>query len=360
MHDNLNIRKTITEKILNNIPEGDYVISPIGIWAVFAMSGYTFKEVLKNLNLSKEDAFAMLEQYTEETADTDELMIKNLIWTQDSELVKNTPESEHVGVSSPIPSQEAADKIVEEFTKGLIKEFPGDLSAALTVFTNIITMVLEWKKHFTVVNNDDMKYWNVNEIMMDKGKQKDNGEVNFVYDDDRNLFAVFTKYSKENCQVISVISTDKEIRKESAFKVLQDVVEGERKTIAAEDLFAEDITQRSNFSITKTRAENDSYSVQIPAWELDVTTDLNNLFLLPPNTSMIQKAVAKYQVSGFKAAAVTAMMTRSAMIMGESYDVCLDFDKPFASAAVYESENWSNIPAFISWTESAVEPKDED
>lgn len=357
------MRELITEKVLEDADDGNFVFSPFGIWAVFAMSNYTFDEVLENLGMGKEDAFSFLEEMTKNANNSDELSVANLIWAENSEWLSEIPKSDVISAESAIPSQEKADAIVEEFTKGLIDKYPGDLSGVILAFTNIITMILEWDKPFKVfANSDEMSFWKVDEVMRTDGSQDYNETVGFVRDSDSNLFAVFQKYSSKDSKVISVVSTDSETRKESALRLAQDIVEGKIKPIAPMNLFVEEhVSSGDNFEISKVYKEKDSYSVKIPAWELDSTLLLNDLFVLPSDSSMIQKCVAKYQVEGFKAAAVTGMMMRSAMIMSESFHVDVKFDKPFTSAAVYSGNSeWAKIPAFISWTETAVEPKIED
>lgn len=358
-----NMRELITEKIIKNNDSGDWVFSPVGVWAVFAMSGYTFDEVLENLGMSKKEAFSLLESLTEQSNESDELNLANLIWAIDKEWLDEIPQSDAISIESPIPSKEKADSIVKEFTKGLINEYPGDLDNAIIAFTNIITMIFEWDKPFDVKPvSDGMSFWKVDEVMKSHGSQEYNEIVGFVRDEDSNLFAVFQKYSSNSSKVISVVSTDLESRKESALSLTQDIIEGKVVPISPRVIYREGIDKGNNFEISEIRKKSDSYSVNIPAWELDYTLNLNGLFSLPADTKMIQKCVAKYQVKGFKAAAVTSMAMGSAFIVAEnSYHVDLDFNKPFASAAVYLGDSkWSKIPAFVAWTETAIEPKEED
>lgn len=359
MSENVNMRETILDKIIEKADNGDFVCSPVGVWAVFAMAGYTFEEALENLSMTQEEAFEKLEQYSESSQKTDELLLKNFIWAEKEDFIKNTPDSDYIE-KGKIPSQKEADEIVKEFTKGLIDKFPGDLSQAILVFTNIITMVFEWKKEFDVIKTPDsmMLQWLVDEVLYEEGKQDDNGEVMFTYDDDNNLYALFAKYSGNGSYVISAVSTNDEISRDKTINVLYDVIEKKRKLLVAKQLFEQGITVGNNFEIKEFRqGVKDTYSVTIPAWEIESTLDLTNVFTMPGDTTMLQKAIAKYQVKGFKAAAVTAMLTRSAFIPPEkTYHVELQFDKPFASLAMYSSKEWKQTPAFVAWTEKAVEP----
>lgn len=353
------LRDQITNKMLNKLEEApNFVFAPIGVWAVFAMSGYSLDASLKILDLDKDEALNLLEAYSQEAESTDELSMTNLVWAKNSNLIL-TPESKHIETTCPVPSQEKANEIVNKLTEGLITEYPGDVDGADIVFTNILTMIFNWEQKFTPVPSpENFAFWKTDKVLLAKENQNESGDVGFVYDDDDNLFAVFSKYSQSGSKVISIVSTDDEIRKESAFHTLQDIVEGKKRVMPSSHLYNESITKGSNFNIDMVKGPQDSYEVKIPAWSISTLIDLNDVFGLDGQSSLAQEAVAQYQTEGFKAAAVTSMMMRSMMPVNKKCHTSLQFDKPFASAAVYRGGHWNKIPAFLAWTGEAVEPNE--
>lgn len=78
-----NLRDQITNKMLNMLEEdSNFVLAPIGVWAVFAMSGYSVESSLKNIDMDKDEAFKLLETYSQQTENTDELTMANMIWAK--------------------------------------------------------------------------------------------------------------------------------------------------------------------------------------------------------------------------------------------------------------------------------------
>lgn len=354
-----NLRDQITNKMLNMLEEdSNFVLAPIGVWAVFAMSGYSVESSLKNIDMDKDEAFKLLETYSQQTENTDELTMANMIWAKNFNLIL-APESKYIETTSPVPSQQKANEIVNKLTEGLITEYPGSVDGVDIAFTNVLTMIFNWAQKFTPVPTpENLPFWETDKVLSAKGNQYESGNVEFVYDDEDNLFAVFSKYSQGSSKVISIVSTDDETRKDSAFQTLQDIVEGKKTVFPASYLYGGGITRGGNFSIDMVKSNQDYYDVKIPAWDIRTLTDLSSTFNLDGQTSLVQEAVAQYQTEGFKAAAATSMMMMSMMPIHKKYYTSLQFDKPFASAAVYRGRHWNNVPAFLSWTGKAVEPNE--
>ena len=85
-------------------------------------------------------------------------------------------------------------------------------------------MIFNWAQKFTSVPTpENLPFRETDKVLSAKGNQYESGNVEFVYDDQDNLFAVFSKYSQGSSKVISIVSTDDETRKDSAFQTLQDI-----------------------------------------------------------------------------------------------------------------------------------------
>lgn len=351
---------SLTNKLMKNINKGDMVLSPIGVWSALAIAGQTYPQTLKNLNVTEQESLYALDTYYSSAKESQELSYTNLAWANDPKLLENMTEIQSINVSSPIPTQTEADALVKDQTQGLIDKFPGDISGADSVFTNIISMILEWKEPFKVIPKDtSLNYWEVDNTMLSRGSQREAGFVGFTKDEEENLFGFFLKSStSQGCYVISVVSVDDNPHKESALNIAHNIANNNQLLLTPEELLSENISQGNNFTISKQRGTNDSYAVDIPAWDIKSTHVLDNIFDISSDASLIQEAVAQYQVNGFKAAAVTTMIMRSAFLPKEIYHTELKFDKPFASVAMYDTPEWKKTPVFISWTETAVEPKE--
>lgn len=353
-------RTNITEKMLQSTPEGNFVLSPLGVWATLLISSYSIPEAMALINADEDkraELFDKLSRTVEFCSDHEEISISNFAWANDKNLLPTYPNDTTADTRSPMPSKKDADALIAELTKGIITEHPSDLTDPL-IFTNVLSVFMEWTKPFKTYSNTELDYWMVKDILSDFGTQGENGEVKYVQDEDGHYFGVFSKKSIHNTIVSSVVSLDGEVRKESALRIANQISRGKANLIP---LWRNDaqIPQTDNFRTKMMITESPSYSIQIPAWEMRTSLDLGQSFELPPDLALVQESYAKYQVKGFEAVAVTAMMARAAMIMEKQLYTWLDFDKPFASAVHTPEGPLKGMPLFIAWTEEGVEPEEE-
>lgn len=250
------------------------------------------------------------------------------------------------------PNPEAANEWVKESTLGLIEELPFDLDDAKHLFASAVATDVKWKTPFAVKSDKVVgKEWKRKKVLVDS-----DAYVEF-FSWRGNPYAVFPRSDESG--TLTVYS----------FAALND--EGQKNVQGAacawttstdptecEDLELDSARNAGSafYATVPAAGPEDVFEVAIPSWAVQSTVGLDESFpefrvvaeaITGESSETLQSVVAEYDTFGFKAAAVTATITRTAAFVPVERGQCyrLDFSRPFAVIAAAEI-NGADIPLF--------------
>lgn len=257
-----------------------------------------------------------------------------------------------------MPTQEEANLWTDENTLGLIKEFPVLITPEILVmFVNTIATKIDWDKEFDTTSTEVMTdAWGQDVMLQDKDT------VLKFYRINERLFIAHTKTdAKRKVKVTSVIADSFQVGDHEMLNLAEEIVAGRHKPLTLEEF----TTKYPNGSerVKFTRAEENKYTTVIPAWDAEVTHNLNQLkgfedavgeFLDKDQEDLevdgVQKVVASYHKKGFEAAAVTVIMVgRAAAFTSQDFKhFRVEFSRSYSVVASTNNpySSWYGLPLF--------------
>lgn len=280
-------------------------------------------------------------------------------------------------VNSPIPSPQVLNQWVSDKTLGLIKKFPVKVdSDTAALLANFITTKVNWYTPFTVSEVENK--WNVSKVLHDKDSSftvgvTETGEPYFIHakqgvkvngsGDDGSRVVVYSATGSEKVSLEELYALTVEAHRGRLVSADEESVG--RFLEASPDFVSVETVQRAQV-FSKTVAE-----VFMPAWSAETVGRLDDVIedqfkqagvlgVDFPETT--QSAYAKYNATGYEAAAVTVSRIRATGLprVTTVKNLIVNYSRPFVSVSfplVPEDSVWADVPLFTSVVRVAEEPE---
>lgn len=346
--------------------------SPLGSWMLLASAAsafdYTGKDALKKatedrLHMSIEAAVKTVAEIKKEYTS---LNYVSQAWSADNRLApypnvrKWVDANTMIPYQPTIPTQEDINAWALKHSKGLIKEFPMQMTEdTLLVVANIIYSNLQWEAPFNSITALDggMEEWNVPHILRAQTTLHD---VLFCSDDNEDIFAIYQLRAKgDNKEHMRLITC---LTREAEPNELMDAL---HNVDSFNVLLPSD--ERLNHALGNMYSKGDPRSheirVAVPAWEAAAKYDLlenkrtgyteiiqalnndgeDDTF---DSIEAKQVTVAKFDKEGFEAAALTTFGVASRCMPLRPYT--LNFNRPFVFTSYI-----GKLPIFSGYIKTA-------
>lgn len=276
-------------------------------------------------------------------------------------------------IEKRIPEKAELDEWLAKNTHNILTEFPFTPDSNTdAIFASIIATDISWSVPFkSHPANEDWAAWKLEKVLYDG----DNYHTH-LYEVDGKLYLVHSAYSKEAVTVKSVLPLQDATQAE-LLKAADDIATGFGKIV--DHRFSDGnnkVLTSGNFDVmfehvgmkTTTGDEDFFFDVELPAWETTDKFDLKDPALgfaiaaeLTGNQSFeaCQVVKASFQLTGFKAAALTTMMVgrSAAFVPTERVPVYrAKFNKPFSVFVVSDNKAFRHLPLFTGVISKGIEP----
>lgn len=357
--------------------------SPLGAWCLLAFVAADTKNpasaVLKNLGCTPSEAKHILLTLLKEKPDVVALAVNSWINPEAAALKSFTDwiadVKEFNATTVTIPGEEELNSWVDKESLGLINSFPVNINPEdfLGLFATVIATDIKWDAPFDVETHHELNdIWKVENFLYDNRT----GNTFLHKDKDLGLFAVHkASTGAKDLSVYSVIAVDESVSEADTMAVARKIATGGESKVKLDTLElgvhgdgALELIATKSSDLKKPSEQHESW---LPAWKTSNKYGLNDAGLgfvescerfndVEQKTVFTQVALAEYNATGFKAAALTfGIVMRSASIKPYK-DITLavvKFNRPYAVVATAYNETgiWDNIPVFDGWITEAVE-----
>jgi hypothetical protein len=379
------------------ITDKNYIASPLGAWLLLScLAG-------GNPNNLSQTEREQLESYLSPVASSNLERLLDIanqllssspdnLTTAVNAWIKPTMVSEHTDawgrkqLNKPfnhLPTQVELDEWAKKNSLGLIEKFPLDVNPDVWfIFANVLATKIKWNVPFARCEVQSLRdekrsafsnhFGNVESLLLSGSSSKHVKGV-FVDETDGELYVVVENTDGEGLVVSAVIAVNPSLNPTHVMGV-------------AEEWFAElndnlielTVTQLVEnhadklggvLNVSETHSFSDGMTVTLPAWEASSKHALSDFMPFAEASAVIgagegdeilakQVAVAKYNLEGFEAAALSAVMAaRTAMPPVKKIVEAL-YSHPFAVVAGIKGNPetvWNNVPVFTAWVQEACE-----
>lgn len=264
--------------------------------------------------------------------------------------------------TGPIPSQTVADEWTREKTLGMIDRFPGDITGTVSAIASVIACTLDWTVPLEKVGSD-LLGGEFGARLSSAMTTTTTHDVRIYRTRTAGLVCAVTMNDHRGVNVTSVLASSN-VSAADAQQAARNIVNGSAEHIRLDRLPA---GTHDAFEVELVTATRDTATAILPAWEATSTfdvmsapgmTDLANA--LGGHVRTVQSAYAKFGRTGFKAAATTAMLMRSAAIPNTVRHVTARYNRPYAviASAVDANTLWRGVPIFEAWVTEPTEVTD--
>lgn len=402
--------KTCTDSLHNRAGDTHHSASPMGLWLLLAVASSVTppeseerSKVEKALGMPSEQAMCVVEELLglNDSASeagvptTDALKSAMALWLRGNSLtelknwaanmqieIDDAPQAQDIyawrdslpGIieQGDIPTNEEADKWVEEKTDGLLKKLPIPLEKeTFLVLLSAIATRTKWKDPFQEVKNNNILtgyFEDATKVLI-----SDSSHDVYVEDTEFGMMGVHVAHGTNGLDVYSVIA-DPKVNYLDVLRVAQEIASEDRGDNQGVPLHQLEVEASDLYTVEKAMsASGDHRIAYLPSWKTE--NSLTNLQWIPelgfgaimqsiakatglsPDDASVmvqQDIVAEYTASGFDAAAVTMMTMRigavSVPVLKEARKLEILFDHPYAVVAVVRDRSaWTGTPIFSSW-----------
>lgn len=402
--------KTCTDSLHNRAGDTHHSASPMGLWLLLAVASSVTppeseerSKVEKALGMPSEQAMCVVEELlglndSDSEAGvptTDALKSAMALWLRGNSLtelknwaanmqieIDDAPQAQDIyawrdslpGIieQGDIPTNEEADKWVEEKTDGLLKKLPIPLEKeTFLVLLSAIATRTKWKDPFQEVKNNNILtgyFEDATKVLI-----SDSSHDVYVEDTEFGMMGVHVAHGTNGLDVYSVIA-DPKVNYLDVLRVAQEIASEDRGDNQGVPLHQLEVEASDLYTVEKAMsASGDHRIAYLPSWKTE--NSLTNLQWIPelgfgaimqsiakatglsPDDASVmvqQDIVAEYTASGFDAAAVTMMTMRigavSVPVLKEARKLEILFDHPYAVVAVVRDRSaWTGTPIFSSW-----------
>lgn len=363
---------------------GHAVTSPLGLWLLLALAGPATSGVVRDeveavLGTSVDDAVARAAELLGEPHPA--VTALAAVWDRNlgqafDAWARALPD---VVARGPIPSQAEANTWAQTHSRGLIDEFPLRIDRLTRMLlASALATDITWRTPLGTTEGLGGEFG----TLISRGLTMRHGTQAVVDTDAAGLVAVAAPHTRSALEVLSVIAAPGVARTDvdAAAHQVAALLRGDDR--AARRISDEDLVDGHAWTVTERREpRTGGPSVQtewrshLPAWSASSTHDLKDAPGVAPIVSALtgflaegdrpatfgaaQTAVASYTMSGFKAAAATAIGLVAAG-MPTLHEVLVKrievrFNRPYAVLACAAHDEgppaWRGVPVFSAWVE---------
>lgn len=351
-----------------------HISSPLGAWMLLAFlsDGAENGKIEQLLGMNSKNSRKVLARMLAADADGVTALVKGWVNPVDrqrfAKLLERNSFAENIDLR--IPSKDELDAWVAKETREILTEFPlTPDSSTMAIFASIIATEISWHVPFKVLAADESwASWKVDHILYDN----EVGKSQF-YKVDGKLYIAHIARSLEAVAVYSVLPLNGEVTSQELLGATDSIATGQAEQV--DHRFTDEISMNmleTVFTRVGMRATTDYedffFTAELPAWK---TEDRFNLQMPAlgfatacelegqESIDVCQAVKASFQTSGFKAAAVTAVMIGrgAAFIPTDRVPIYnVKFNSRFAVSVVSSHEAFKNLPLFTGIISKAVEP----
>lgn len=367
--------RTYARRLHDAIGDDHHIASPLGAWLVLALAasaarGHDAEQLSEVLGMPTDDAArALLDDPHPAVA------AAAAVWTATApagpaaDWTTSLPATVARG---PLPDQAGADAWARDHTFGLIEEFPINMTVVWDcVLTSALATRISWSQPFDTADAGEFRSAWRDRVTAVLRTPLVEHYCSIVRHPRAGDLAVHRAYA-DGLAVTSVIA--------APGVASVDVLDAAHQTDALPrtSLFDLPLGDGPSWTIAEINGEDgeEELAAVLPAWSARSRHDLTppelgfagaaavlcRLFAAP-NWEAVQAAVARYDRTGFEAAAVTALavgLSFGHQPTGIKRAALLRFDRPYAvvaSVTTDHPEAWHGLPVFSAWV---TEPEEVD
>lgn len=340
----------------------NHVSSPLGAWMLLA-SALTASEQIKADSSKRDTAYQVLGMDLQQAESVLSALLKkselNYVsagWSNPDNvplfpaLEKWLADNTKIPVTVGLPTQQELDSWADSHSKGLIKQFPADVSpATILILANLIYAKFEWTDKMDVVaaTSEEVSMWNVDKMLQSNSNQN----YAQIVTHKGSEFLSYTVSSVDGSTVTLFMPADTSTTDKDLFEVMY----GQGVYDSLGDL------NGTNYGRSVMKSSSSPLVIaRFPAWEADSLIGLNDSFngLFVKSAleafsheddkdelivEIMQSAVAKFNSEGFEAAALTSMSFARASAMMPAPVLCHEIS--FSGRIGFVAET-GKIPTF--------------
>lgn len=261
----------------------------------------------------------------------------------------------------PLPSKSTADAWAKEHTDEMIKEFPGEIPPAIPgafLLASAIMGRTSWPEPLPEVSSLQLGGSFAGRVARCLLVSETHHQISLCADGP-DLFVVVSTHGTNGITVHSVLAPD-HWSPTTAQQVARRVAAGQaHHAVRDSDDWAR--AARELPGVTRTpisHARGDVTRAYLPAWEANTLIKLADApYFRDRGEEALQVAYAKFDTTGFEAAAITAVAAGSApMPASETFHLHLArFARPYAFAASWRGDGpWDRVPLFEGWVTDEI------